>query len=180
MQAPPRQPPAMQAPPQRQPVTVMQPAQPAPQQPPQQVAVQPQQPAQQPPQQQGDRDNRNSRGDKDNQGRGEAQSLVNTLKLQSLPQVQGHLESARKQPGARLDFAGISRQIDSARSALAAAESSLSAGKSDAALQQAQAVQRQLADLDQQISAAAASSGGGSDDQRQAPGRQGDSPGNKR
>ena len=176
MQAPPQQPPrgpVMQAPPQRQPATVTQPAQQPsqqaaaqPPQPPQQAAVKPQQP----PQQQGDRDN---------QGRGEAQSLVNTLKLKSLPQVQGHLESVRKQPGAKLDFAGISRQIDSARSALAAAESSLSGGKSDAALQQAQAVQRQLADLDQQISAAAASPGG-SDDQRQGPARQGDSPGNKR
>jgi len=46
-------------------------------------------------------------------------------------------------------------------------------------LQQAQSVQQQLADLDRQI-AAAAPSGGGSDDQRQGPGRQGDSQGNKR
>ena len=124
---------------------------------------------------------RNNRGDKDNQGRGEAQSLLNALKLKNLPDVQGHLESARKQPGTQLDYAGISRQLDSARSAIAAAENTLSTGKSDAALQQAQAVQRQLADLDRQISDAAKSSiGGGSDDQRQGAGKQGDSQGNKR
>ena len=117
-------------------------------------------------------------GQSDNKGRGEAQSLLNALKLKNLPDVQGRLDSARK-AGAKLDFAGLSRQLDSARSAIAAAESTLSVGKSDAALQQAQAVQRQLADLDRQLSDATRSSGGeGSDDQRQTPGRQGDPQGN--
>ena len=208
-QQPPRGP-VMQAPPQRQPGPVMQPQQPPAMQPlqprgpqqqpprgpvmqappqqaaPQQVVVQPQQfgaqpqpvvkpqpaPQQQPPQ----GDDRNNR----DPGRGEAQSLLNNMKIKSLPDVQGHLESARKQPGGRLDYAGISRQLDSARSAIAAAENTLSTGKSDAALQQAQAVQQQLADLDRQISdAAKTSTGDGSDDHRQAPGRQGEQ-GNKR
>jgi hypothetical protein len=88
------------------------------------------------------------------------------LKLKTLPGVQGRLESARKTPGAKLDFAGMSRQIDAARAAIASAENALSAGKSDAALQQAQAVQRQLADLDQQISNASRSGGGDSGDHK--------------
>ena len=108
-QQPPPRGPVMQAPPQ--------------QAAPQRVAVQPQRPPQQltaPPQpgvkpqpapQQGDR---SGSGDK---GKGEAQNLLNSLKLKNLPDVQGHLESARKQPGAKLDYAGISRQLDSARSA---------------------------------------------------------------
>ena len=118
------------------------------------------------------------------QGRGEAQSLLNALKLKTLPDVQKRLESARKMPGVKLDYAAFSRRLDASRSAIAAAERALSSGKSDAALQQAQAAQRQLADLDSQISEAMKpSSGGDSGDQGQGnpPGqRQGDAPGNKR
>jgi len=194
--------PGVQVPPQRQPAPVVQPQRPPqqpfvvqpqkptvvqPQQPPQQPrVVQPQQPPQQGPgslKQQGDRGDQGG-GGSDNQGRGEARSLLNELKLKTLPGVQGRLESARKMQGVRLDFAALSRQIDAARSAIASAESTLSTGRSDAALQQAQAVQRQLADLDRQISDAMGSSGGGdSGDQRPGspPGqRQGDAPGNKR
>jgi hypothetical protein len=112
-------------------------------------------------------------GQSDNRGRGEAQSLINNLKLKTLPDVQRHLDSARNTPGAKLDYAALSRQIDAARNAIAAAESTLSTGKSDAALQQAQAVQKQLSDLDGQISAAALPSGGGGSDDK----RPGDSPG---
>jgi hypothetical protein len=114
-----------------------------------------------------------SGGQSENRGRGEAQSLINNLKLKTAPDVQRHLESARNMPGVKLDFAALSRQLDAARNAIAAAESTLSTGKSDAALQQAQAAQRQLSDLDRQISDATRSSPGGSDDDK----RPGNSPG---
>ncbi len=94
------------------------------------------------------------------QAPGEAQSLLNNLKLKTLPDVQNRLESARKMRGVKLDYAALSRQLDTARSTIAGAESALSSGKSDVALQQAQAVQRQLADEDRLISDAMKSGGG--------------------
>jgi hypothetical protein len=173
MQQPQRQqPPAMQQP-QRPLPPVMQPRQPQPLP----MNPQPQQgPGLQKPQ--GDRQVQSGGGQSDNKGKGEARSLLNDLKLKNLPGVQGRLESARKRPGVKLDYAALSRQLDAARSAIAAAENTLSTGKSDAALQQAQGVQRQLADLDRHISDAMASPGGvDPGDQVQ---RQGDAPGNKR
>jgi hypothetical protein len=181
----PLQPPvAPQQPPQqpKQPPVVQQPQQPPvvqPQQPPQQPQPQPvtpqapQGPAPQGPGAQTPQGGDHGGGQSDNRGRGEAQSLINNLKLKTLPDVQRHLDSARSTPGAKLDYAALSRQIDAARNAIAAAESTLSTGKSDAALQQAQAVQKQLSDLDRQISAAALPSGGGGSDDK----RPGDSPG---
>jgi len=183
-QQPPRQqPPAMQQPQRQQPPAMQQPQRPLP------PVMQPRQPQPLPmnpqPQQgpglqkpQGDRQVQSGGGQSDNKGKGEARSLLNDLKLKNLPGVQGRLESARKRPGVKLDYAALSRQLDAARSAIAAAENTLSTGKSDAALQQAQGVQRQLADLDRQISDAMASPGGvDPGDQVQ---RQGDAPGNKR
>ena len=98
---------------------------------------------------------------KEDKGKGEARSLLNELKLKTLPEVQQRLDSARKAPGSKLDSGALSQRINAARSAISAAENTLSAGKTDAALQQAQAVQRQLADLDRQISDAASAPGGG-------------------
>ncbi|MGA2640181.1 MAG: DUF6600 domain-containing protein [Spirochaetia bacterium] len=117
-----------------------------------------------------------------NKGGGEAGNLLNILKTQNLPAVQSRLDSARKVPGVKLDFAAVSHQLDAARSAITAAESALSGGKSDAALQQAQAAQRQLADVDRQLSdALKSSSGGTTGNQPIPPGqRQGDAPGNTR
>jgi hypothetical protein len=83
------------------------------------------------------------------------------LKLKTLPGVQQRLDSARKAPGTKLDSAALSQRINAARSAISAAENTLAAGKSDTALQQAQSVQKQLADLDRLISDAASASGGG-------------------
>jgi hypothetical protein len=156
----PQQPPAMrpsqpQPPQPQQPQGTMrppQPVQPRPAQPQgQQPQAQPQQPVQ--PQQpgsqasQGDRDK-----EKDNQGRGKARSLLNELKIKTLPDTQRKLEAARKNPGSNLDFAALSRQLEAARSAINAAENTLSSGNADAAFQQAQAAQRQLQDVDQQLS----------------------------
>ena len=95
-----------------------------------------------------------SQGDKekDNQGRGKARSLLNELKIKTLPDVQRKLDAAKRRPGSRLDFNALSRQVESARAAITSAENTLSTGNADAALQQAQAVQRQLADLERQIS----------------------------
>ncbi len=139
---PPQQPPAMRPQqPQGQPPAMR------PQQPQQPQPQQPQQPQPQQPQGQGSQSERG----KDNQGRGKAQSLLNELRLKTLPAVQRKLEAARRTKGSQADFDALSRQLESARAAIASAESTLSTGNADAALQQAQNVQRQLADLDRQI-----------------------------
>jgi len=132
-----------------------------PQQPP---TMRPQQPQGQP-QPQGDRPQVQPQGqpqpqgqgpqsekDRDNQGRGRAQSLLNDLNNHTLPDVQRKLDAARNNRGSRVDVDALSRQLEAARSALNNAQGTLSKGNADAALQQAQAVQRQLADLDQQLS----------------------------
>ncbi len=104
---------------------------------------------------------------------GQARSLLSALQSKNLPGVQSRLESARKMPGIKLDYAGLSRQLAAARSAFSSAQGALSGGKADAALQQAQAVKGQLAGLDQQITDAMKSAGAGdSGDQRQGNPRQ--------
>jgi len=167
----PQQPPAMRPQqPQPQPVQPQQPQQPPamrPQQPQGQGdrpegQPQPQGPGERPqvqPQGQGERPQVQPQGqgsqsekDKDNQGRGRAQSLLNDLKNHTLPDVQRKLDAARNNPNSRVDVNAFARQLDAARSALNDAQSTLSKGNVDAALQQAQAVQRQLADLDRQLS----------------------------
>jgi hypothetical protein len=153
---------------------------------PQQPQVQPQQPQQpqvqpQPGKPQGPavqpgvppQSDKDKNKEKDNQGRGQAQSLLNELKNKTLPGVQGRLEAARKNPAVKLDYAALSGRINSARSAIASAESTLSTGNSSAALQQAQSIQAQLAALDQQISQAMESAGGGGDQQQRPGGGQG-------
>jgi hypothetical protein len=99
-----------------------------------------------------------------------ARSLITTLKTQTLPQVDSRLSSARSNKAVKLDFNSLSQQIASARSTLADAERDLQAGNTDQAMQKAQAVQRQLADI-QRIIDDATKSAGSSPGNTAQPGR---------
>jgi len=153
---PPPQAPPPQAPPVRQSAPVVinptRPGQP-PAMRPQQPQGQPQQPQQ--PQVQASPSDK----EKDNQGRGKARSLLNDRKLKTLPAVQRKLDAARRNKGSRLDLDSLSRQLDAARSGITSAESTLSTGNADAALQQAQSIQRQLAEIDRQLGGGRAARG---------------------
>ena len=118
-------------------------------------------------QQQGPQGNQQQgpQGSQSDKGRGEAQSLLNNLKLKTLPSVQGHLDAARRSPGSKIDANAFSQKIELGALGNHGRGEHPVSGKSDAALQQAQAVQRQLADLDREI-ADADNSGGGQGDQQ--------------
>ncbi len=98
-------------------------------------------------------------GAKDNQGRGQAQSLLNELKNKTLPGVQGRLESAHRSPGAKLDYGSLSSRVNSASSRLSSLQAGLNDANADQTLQEAQSIQSELSQLDQEISQAMQSGG---------------------
>ena len=69
--------------------------------------------------------------------------LIAALK-QALPDASKKLAAARRVPGIKLDFAGLTRQLSNAQAAVADADNDLSGGNFASALQKANAVQDQL------------------------------------
>jgi hypothetical protein len=117
-------------------------------------------------------DNRGNANPPSNQAdQNRARNLISTLQNQTLPQVEARLDAARKNRNVTLDYNTLTRQIASARAALADAERDLQAGRTDQAMQKAQAVQKQLIDIQKIIDDATKSAGGGTTTTQ--PGRSG-------
>jgi len=73
----------------------------------------------------------------------DATALIAALK-QALPDTAKKLAAAKRVPGIKLDFAGLTKQLGDAQVAVADADNDLSAGNFASALQKANAVQDQL------------------------------------
>jgi hypothetical protein len=75
----------------------------------------------------------------------DATALIAALK-QALPDASKKLAAAKKVKGIKLDFAGLTKQLSDAQTAVADADKDLSDGNFASALQKATAVQAQLSD----------------------------------
>ena len=83
-----------------------------------------------------------------------ATTLLATLRTRTLPDAEQRLSEARKVPGIHLDLNAVSQRLASAKQALADAEKDLAAGNPDQALQKGSAVQKEIEDQANQVSAA--------------------------
>jgi hypothetical protein len=83
-----------------------------------------------------------------------AATLITTLKTRTLPDADRSLSEARKVAGIRIDLNAIAGQLAAAKESLAGAERDLAGGNSDRAAQEAAAVQQQIDNQMNQLSAA--------------------------
>jgi len=83
-----------------------------------------------------------------------AATLITTLKTRTLPDADRRLSEARKVAGIRIDLNAVAGQIAAAKESLASAEKDLGGGNSDQAVQKATAIQKQIDDQMNQLSAA--------------------------
>jgi hypothetical protein len=104
--------------------------------------------------QQVDRGQQSDKNQKVDPNQSQAESLIGTLKTQSIPQAEINLAAAQKAAGVRLDFNDMSKQLASARASLATAEKDLAGGNAGTALRKATSVQKQISDVENAISAA--------------------------
>jgi len=73
-----------------------------------------------------------------------AAKLITTLKTRTLPDADRRLSEARKVAGIRIDLNAVARQLAAAKESLAGAERDLAGGNTDRAAQEAAAVQQQV------------------------------------
>ena len=83
-----------------------------------------------------------------------AATLITTLKTRTLPDADRSLSEARKVAGIRLDLNAVAGQLAAAKESLAGAERDLAGGNPDRAAQEAAAVQQQIDNQMNQLSAA--------------------------
>ncbi len=96
-------------------------------------------------------------------------TVLAALDTRKLPDVEKHLEAAQKTKGIKLDYNALKKRLADIRRALAAAQRDQKAGKDDSALQQAEEIQKQIAEVEKIISDALARAGEDGDSSRQPP-----------
>jgi hypothetical protein len=83
-----------------------------------------------------------------------AATLIAALKTRTLPDADRLLSEARKVAGIRIDLNAVATQLAAAKESLAGAEKDMAGGNSDQAAQKATAIQEQIGNQMNQLSAA--------------------------
>jgi len=88
------------------------------------------------------------------QGGSRAATIITTLKTRTLPDADRLLSEARKVVGIRIDLNAVAGQLAAAKESLTGAERDMAGGNSDQAAQKATAIQKQIDNQMNQLSAA--------------------------